>query len=138
MNTDTESLDDNLTYQLFQFAVWMILFLLIVFRACTFNVASNSWIWIINYAGMGFALVNLLIKKCFQLRSRSHKKYKPLVGFTIFVLIILCVSSLGVYKLQMCGYSQPVNDIITLLALFFSLSGDTWNKLLNIIIRFLK
>lgn len=138
MSDEAQSLDDSLTYRIFQFVIWLLLFVLIIFRVLTYKIVSNSWIWIINYIGMGVALINLLISKCFKLRSCHHKKFKPFLGFTLFIVAIVCILSIFVYRLQSREYSQSINDIITLLALFFSFSGDIWNGILNIFISYLK
>lgn len=132
MSDNKNSSKDNFIYYLFQLAVWIIISILIFMRIITYKIISNSWIWIINYSGMAIAFVNILVNKCFKLKEKASKKYKPFVGFTVVLVAIICILSLPVYSLQSNQYSQSLNDIITLLALFFSLSSDIWDRILNI------
>ncbi len=125
-------------YNLFQFAVWIIIFILIILRTFSYKSVSNNWIWIINYAGMSIAFINMLVNKCFDLKEKGNKKYKPFVGLTVVLVAIICVLSLPVYSLQSNQYAQSINDIITLLALFFSLSNDIWDRFLNFIANIIK
>ena len=120
---------------LFQFAIWIIIIVLIVIRIISNNFA---WVWIINYIGMVIALLNLLISKCYKLKDCSHSKYKPFKGFTIFTTIIICLFTIPIYELQSTIYSLCVNDVITLLALLFSLPQGTWDFILDLIVKKLK
>lgn len=132
MSDNKNSSKDNFMYYLFQLIVWIIILILIVVRIFTYKIISNNWIWIINYAGMAIAFINILVNKCFKLKEKVSKKYRPFVGLTVVLVIIICVLSIPVYSLQRNQYSQSLNDIITLLALFFSLSSDIWDRILNI------
>ena len=129
---------NNLESGIFQVIIWVIILVLIVVRIIGYNVAENDWIWFVNYAGMAIALINMLLNKCFQLRGNRNKKYKPFVGFTIFMAIIVCIIGFWVYSLQSTKYYYCVNDVITLLALFFSLSYNVWDYILNGIVHILK
>lgn len=131
MPDNNNSSKDNLMYCLFQLVVWVIMLILILLRVFTYKTISNNWIWIINYAGMSIAFINILVNKCFNLKEKKSKKYKPFVGFTVVLV-------LPVYLLQSNQYSQSLNDIITLLALFFSLSSDIWNRILNFFANIIK
>lgn len=134
--TDTENLGkDNFMYQLFQLVVWIVILILIFMRIFTYKVISNDWIWIINYAGMSIAFINILVNKCFKLKEKANKKFKPFVGLTVALVFIICLLSIPVCSSQKGQYSQSLNDIITLLALFFSLSNDIWNRILNIFVN---
>lgn len=135
--TDNRS-KDNFMYYLFQLVVWVIMLILILLRVFTYKTISNNWIWIINYAGMSIALVNILVNKCFDLKGKKSKKYKPFVGFTVVLVVITCILVIPVYSLQSNQYSQSLNDIITLFALFFSLSSDIWNRVLNFFANIIK
>ncbi len=137
-NTGRSNKQDNLTYNIMQLVIFIIMVGLIIFRIINYQIQSNSWIWIVNYIGMSIAFVNLFLNKCFDLKNRHNKKYKPFVGFTICMLIIVIIISFPIYKLQISIYSQTVNDIITLFALFFSLSHVIWDSILNIIVKFIK
>lgn len=90
------------------------------------------------YAGMSIAFINILVNKCFNLKEKKSKKYKPFVGFTVVLVVITCILVIPVYLLQNNQYSQSLNDIITLLALFFSLSNDIWNRILNFFANIIK
>lgn len=138
MSANKNSSRDNFMYNLFQFAVWIIIFILIILRTFSYKSVSNNWIWIINYAGMSIAFINMLVNKCFDLKEKGNKKYKPFVGLTVVLVAIICVLSLPVYSLQSNQYAQSINDIITLLALFFSLSNDIWDRFLNFIANIIK
>ena len=135
MPDNNNSSKDNLMYCLFQ---WVIMLILILLRVFTYKTISNNWIWIINYAGMSIAFINILVNKCFNLKEKKSKKYKPFVGFTVVLVVITCILVLPVYLLQSNQYSQSLNDIITLLALFFSLSSDIWNRILNFFANIIK
>ena len=138
MPDDNNSSKDNFMYYLFQLVVWVIMLILILLRVFTYKTISNNWIWIINYAGMSIAFINILVNKCFNLKEKKSKKYKPFVGFTVVLVVITCILVIPVYLLQNNQYSQSLNDIITLLALFFSLSNDIWNRILNFFANIIK
>lgn len=138
MPDNNNSSKDNFMYYLFQLVVWVIMLILILLRVFTYKTISNNWIWIINYAGMSIAFINILVNKCFNLKEKKSKKYKPFVGFTVVLVVITCILVIPVYLLQNNRYSQSVNDIITLLALFFSLSNDIWNRILNFFANIIK
>lgn len=74
---------DDLMYFFLQFSVFIIILILIILRLIAYKNINNAWIWIINYIGMGIAVLNLLANKCFELKSKNNKKFKPFVGFTI-------------------------------------------------------
>nr|DAK13978.1 MAG TPA: hypothetical protein [Caudoviricetes sp.] len=138
MPDNNNSSKDNFMYYLFQLVVWVIMLILILLRVFTYKTISNNWIWIINYAGMSIAFINILVNKCFNLKEKKSKKYKPFVGFTVVLVVITCILVIPVYLLQNNQYSQSLNDIITLLALFFSLSNDIWNRILNFFANIIK
>lgn len=129
--TDSKDLKRNdLIYYFFQLGIWLVILILIFMRGFSYKQSNSNWIWIINYIGMSIAILNLFIDKCFKLKKVNSKKYKPFVGFTVCLLIALCFLSLVVFILQNKEYNQTVNDVITLLALFFSLSRDVWAHIL--------
>lgn len=138
MPDNNNSSKDNFMYYLFQLVVWVIMLILILLRVFTYKTISNNWIWIINYAGMSIAFINILVNKCFNLKEKKSKKYKPFVGFTVVLVVITCILVIPVCLLQSNQYSQSLNDIITLLALFFSLSNDIWNRILNFFANIIK
>lgn len=138
MPDNNNSSKDNFMYYLFQLVVWVIMLILILLRVFTYKTISNNWIWIINYAGMSIAFINILVNKCFNLKEKKSKKYKPFVGFTVVLVVITCILAIPVCLLQSNQYSQSLNDIITLLALFFSLSNDIWNRILNFFCKYNK
>ena len=138
MPDNNNSRKDNFMYYLFQLVVWVIMLILILLRVFTYKTISNNWIWIINYAGMSIAFINILVNKCFNLKEKKSKKYKPFVGFTVVLVVITCILVIPVCLLQSNQYSQSLNDIITLLALFFSLSNDIWNRILNFFANIIK
>lgn len=107
----------------------------IIIRCFTFTILDNQYIWIINYIGMALAIINLLIDKLFTLDKNNNSKYVPFVGLIVLTIIILIIVCLFVYLFQKNKYAQSLNDIITLLALFFSLSKSCWDKILNAIIK---
>lgn len=138
MPDNNNSSKDNFMYYLFQLVVWIIMLILILLRVFTYKTISNNWIWIINYAGMSIAFINILVNKCFNLKEKKSKKYKPFVGLTVVLVFIICILAIPVCLLQSNKYSQSLNDIITLLALFFSLSNDIWNRILNFFANIIK
>ena len=138
MPDNNNSSKDNFMYYLFQLVVWVIMLILILLRVFTYKTISNNWIWIINYAGMSIAFINILVNKCFNLKEKKSKKYKPFVGFTVASVVIICILVIPVCLLQSNQYSQSLKDIITLLALFFSLSSDIWNRILNFFANIIK
>ena len=130
--------NDNLTYNFMQLGIFIVILGLIIFRCFNYKAPDNSWIWIINYIGMSIAFINLFLNKCFDLKANKNKKYRPFVGFTVFMLLIVLVGFVVVYNAQSNDNSKFINDIITLFALFFSLSHIVWSTLLNIIVKLLK
>ena len=137
MNAEEQN-NNNFNYNIIQFIIFCSMMLLLFFRILGFKSPKNNSIWIINYIGMGIALINLFINKCIELHKISSKKYKPFVGFTIVVIIIIFIVSIFIYNLQSSQYVSSINDIITLLALFFSLSDNIWSSLLNVIVKIIK
>lgn len=133
MNTNDEK--NSFYYRLINFIIWVILLFCIIIRCFTFTILDNQYIWIINYIGMALAIINLLIDKLFTLDKNNNPKYVPFVGLIVLTIIILIIVCLFVYLFQKNKYAQSLNDIITLLALFFSLSKSCWDKILNIIIE---
>jgi membrane protease YdiL (CAAX protease family) len=129
---------DNLIYNILQFVIFLVLIGLILTRLLNYKIQTNSWVWIINYIGMSIAFVNLFINKCFELKVKHSNKYKPFVGFTICMIVVVLIFFLVVQYFQTTIYSQSINDIITLFALFFSLSHTIWNSILNLIVKDLK
>lgn len=130
--------NEVIIYRFFQLGIFFTIILLIILRIFAFQSNDNKWIWIVNYIGMGIAAINLLITKCFQLKNKAnknHNKYKPFIGFTIVVMLLIFAISIPVYMAQTTIAAQCVNDVITLLALFFSLSRDIWNSVLNLIVN---
>lgn len=121
-----------------QIIIWVVLFILIVLRIIDDALVPANSIWIINYIGMGIAFLNLFIEKANKLSKKRHEKFRPFVGLTIILAIIICVLGIGVGKLQSAEIGQRLNDVITLLAVVFSLSKNVWNAILDVIIRFLK
>lgn len=128
---------DNLMYNIMQLVIFIVMLMLIILRCINFKAEQNSLIWIINYFGMSIAFTNLFINKCFSLKKKQDKKYKPFVGFTICMIFLISLLIIPVYKSQSNENSRFVNDLITLLALFFSLSHTTWNFFLNLIVKIL-
>lgn len=110
--------DEIYTYRLFEFAVWLILLLLIIIRAVSYKTSENSWIWVVNYIGMVIAVINIFVKKFMKLKKAKNKKCKPFIGLTVFVLVLCVAFMFPAYFSQTSDYSQVVNDVITLLALF--------------------
>lgn len=138
MSGNKSSSKDNLMYYFFQIGVFIIILILIVMRIIKYKNTNNNWIWIINYVGMGIAILNLLANKCFKLKEQNSKNFKPFVGFTLFLLLIVCLLSIPIYFFQTNKYSQTLNDAITLLALLFSLSSNIWDSILNKIAKIIK
>lgn len=133
MNTNDEK--NLFYYRLINFIIWVILLFCIIIRCFTFTILDNQYIWIINYIGMALAIINLLIDKLFTLDKNNNSKYVPFVGLIVLTIIILIIVCLFVYLFQKNKYAQSLNDSITLLALFFSLSKSCWDKILNAIIK---
>lgn len=133
MNTNDEK--NLFYYRLINFIIGVILLFCIIIRCFTFTILDNQYIWIINYIGMALAIINLLIDKLFTLDKNNNSKYVPFVGLIVLTIIILIIVCLFVYLFQKNKYAQSLNDIITLLALFFSLSKSCWDKILNAIIK---
>lgn len=130
--------DTDFGTNLIQIVFWVILLMFIIFRIFNYSTKANNWIWIINYIGMSIALINLFVNKCIMLKRSKSKKYRPFKGLTIFVTIIMCLLSYLVKYAQSFLYADCLNDVITLLALFFSLSQNIWDYIFNKIVFILK
>lgn len=126
-------MSSRLQFGIFQLIVFVTILIFIITRILCYATKADSWIWIINYIGMCIALINLLIQKCIKLKSELHKKYKSFKGLTIIIVCILCALVIPLYVWQEESISYCLNDVITLCALFFSLSTDIWNYILGII-----
>lgn len=137
MSTEEQN-GSSFNYNIIQFIIFCLMVLLLVTRICSYKISENDWIWIINYIGMSIALMNLFIDKCIELHKTKNKKYKPFVGFTVVVIVAIFIVSILVKNLQSSVHVSSVNDIITLLALFFSMSDNIWSSLLNIIVKIIR
>ena len=124
-------MSNRLQYGIFQLVVFITILIFIITRILCYANNADSWIWIINYIGMCIALINLLIQKCVNLKFESHKNYKSFKGLTIIIVFILCSLVIPLYMCQEENIAHCLNDVITLCALFFSLSTDIWNYILG-------
>lgn len=121
-----------------QLIILSLIFVLIVVRISCRDVVNIDWIWIVNYAGMFLALFNLLLNKCLELRKTEHKlhnKHKSFTGFTILILITTIGLGVVVGICQSKKIAYCLNDVVTLLALLFSLSQNIWSSILNSIAK---
>ena len=73
-NGNFSSSKDNLMYYFFQIGVFVVIAILILMRIITYKNTNNSWIWIINYIGMGIAILNILANKCFMLKDKNRRE----------------------------------------------------------------
>ena len=133
-------MDDKNSFEagIYQFIIWCILLLFIVLRLISFSSPNNTWVWIMNYLGMLIAMLNLFINKAIELRSKNSIKYKPFKGLIILLVVVLCILILPIHHIQTTELCSCVNDTITLIALFFSLSPGIWSKILDGIIYILE
>lgn len=131
---DNNRFSNNIT----QLIMFVVIALLIIFRCINYKASQDSWIWIISYIGMEIALINLFINKCTVLKRKRNKKYRPFVGLTIIIIIISISMFIPIYLAQSKNFAYFVNDLITLFALFFSLSPTIWNSILNILVKLIK
>lgn len=126
---------DNFESFIIQLSAFVVIILLIIVRiiGCTLEA---KWIWIVNYIGMYMAIINLLINKFVKLRNCKHEKYKAFGGFTVIISIVFCTIGFIVAGMQSIEkVNVCINDCITLLALFFSLSPLVWDSILDKIVK---
>lgn len=129
---------ESLESYIYQIVLWFVIFILIIFRIYNYASNADSWIWIVNYIGMAIACLNLFVTKCLLLRKNNSKKTKPFIGFTICICFFIIIGGILVYMCQSSSFAQCINDVITLFALFFSLSQIIWDYILNFIANKLK
>lgn len=134
----SKSRSNSIEDGIWQIIIWVILLILIIIRFTDDSILPANWIWIINYIGMCVAFLNLFIEKCNKLRDKNHKNFKPFLGLTILISIAVCILGVGVGMLQSTKNKDCINDVITLLSVFFSLSKNIWDSILNWVVKHLK
>ena len=113
---------------IYDFILFITLFSLIIVRLILWNKDVN-WIWILNYLGMAIASFNLLINRIVGYKDVNY----PFLGLLIIVIIIEIILFFVINFLQSTSYVNLINDVITLLAILFSISPSVWDVILNII-----
>ena len=129
---------EKIRYLIYETTIFAILLICIIIWSVNFQQNTCWWIWIVNYIGMAVAFINLFINKVLILYNKNSPKFKPFFGLTFFVVITVILLGFYVSTLQSKEVCELVNDVITLLALFFSLSPRIWNVILNIITEVIK
>ncbi len=117
---------------IYDFILFITLFSLIIVRLILWNKDVN-WIWILNYLGMAISSFNLLINKIVGYKDVNYS----FLGLLIVVIIIEIILFFVINFLQSTSYADLINDIITLLAILFSISPSVWDVILNIIEQYI-
>ena len=117
---------------IYDFILFITLFSLIIVRLILWNKDVN-WIWILNYLGMAISSFNLLINKIVGYKDVNYSFLGLLIVVIIIEIILFCVINF----LQSTSYADLINDIITLLAILFSISPSVWDVILNIIEQYI-
>jgi hypothetical protein len=117
---------------IYDFILFITLFSLIIVRLILWNKDVN-WIWILNYLGMAIASFNLLINRIVGYKDVNYS----FLGLLIIVIIIEIILFFVINFLQSTSYVDLINDVITLLAILFSISPSVWDVILNIIEQYI-
>ena len=117
---------------IYDFILFITLFSLIIVRLILWNKDVN-WIWILNYLGMAIASFNLLINRIIGYKDVSYS----FLGLLVVVIIIEIILFFVINFLQSTSYVNLINDVITLLAILFSISPSVWDVILNIIEQYI-
>lgn len=117
---------------IYDFILFITLFSLIIVRLILWNKDVN-WIWILNYLGMAIASFNLLINRVIGYKDVNYS----FLGLLIVVIIIEIILFFVINFLQSTSYVNLINDVITLLAILFSISPGVWDVILNIIEQYI-
>lgn len=117
---------------IYDFILFITLFSLIIVRLILWNKDVN-WIWILNYLGMDIASFNLLINRVIGYKDVNYS----FLGLLIVVIIIEIILFFVINFLQSTSYVNLINDVITLLAILFSISPSVWDVILNIIEQYI-
>lgn len=117
---------------IYDFILFITLFSLIIVRLILWNKDVN-WIWILNYLGMAIASFNLLINRIVGYKDVNYS----FLGLLIIVIIIEIILFFVINFLQSTSYVNLINDVITLLAILFSISSSVWDVILNIIEQYI-
>lgn len=117
---------------IYDFILFITLFSLIIVRLILWNKDVN-WIWILNYLGMAISSFNLLINRIVGYKDVNYS----FLGLLIVVIIIEIILFFVINFLQSTSYADLINDIITLLAILFSISPSVWDVILNIIEQYI-
>lgn len=117
---------------IYDFILFITLFSLIIVRLILWNKDVN-WIWILNYLGMAIASFNLLINRIVGYKDVNYS----FLGLLIIVIIIEIILFFVINFLQSTSYVNLINDVITLLAILFSISPSVWDVILNIIEQYI-
>lgn len=117
---------------IYDFILFITLFSLIIVRLILWNKDVN-WIWILNYLGMAIASFNLLINRVIGYKDVNYS----FLGLLIVVIIIEIILFFVINFLQSTSYVNLINDVITLLAILFSISPSVWDVILNIIEQYI-
>lgn len=117
---------------IYDFILFITLFSLIIVRLILWNKDVN-WIWILNYLGMAIASFNLLINRIIGYKDVNYS----FLGLLVVVIIIEIILFFVINFLQSTSYVNLINDVITLLAILFSISPSVWDVILNIIEQYI-
>lgn len=117
---------------IYDFILFITLFSLIIVRLILWNKDVN-WIWILNYLGMAIASFNLLINRVIGYKDVNYS----FLGLLVVVIIIEIILFFVINFLQSTSYANLINDVITLLAILFSISPSVWDVILNIIEQYI-
>lgn len=117
---------------IYDFILFITLFSLIIVRLILWNKDVN-WIWILNYLGMAIASLNLLINRIIGYKDVNYS----FLGLLVIVIIIEIILFFVINFLQSTSYANLINDVITLLAILFSISPSVWDVILNIIEQYI-
>lgn len=113
-------------------AIFIIIVFLIFIRIFCRD-KDYTWIWVVNFIGMMISFINLFINRINSKDAEKEKRIIQSLEGLIFCLLFVVIFFIFVAYFNKIVYSDTFNDVITLLAVLFSIGNKIWNVIFSII-----
>ena len=119
-------------YDISEIAIFIIIVFLIFIRIFCRD-KDYIWIWVVNFIGMMISFINLFINRINSKDAEKEKRIIQSLEGLIFCLLFVAIFFIFVAYFNKIVYSDTFNDVITLLAVLFSIGNKIWNVIFSII-----
>lgn len=130
VNTDDKK--NKIIPLIYDMLVFVILIIVVIMRLLAKN--QVNWIWIINYLGMVIAGINLMTNRIID------NKTSQAGSLTVLIIIIIFIYAALFFVINFCqktDFSDLINDIITLVAVLFSVAPNVWDMIFDVIEQYI-